>query len=284
MPRTSAISAMRFEARAYADGRITSLMIDAISQDDALQQLASHSVRLLSLREVGAPFSYLPGKSSPRFDLPLFSQELLALLEAGLSIIEAIDTLSERGIESSSHRVMARMAASLREGRSLSAAIETMPEFFPMLFIGIVRSSERTGDLQEALARYIDYRTRLDALRSRVISATIYPLLLLVVGALVTMFLGGYVIPRFAAVYKSTGRSLPWASALLLDWGVIRQQSYDRVADRCGSLCCGDDRWAARPRSARRFRDAARAYSASFRPAQDLRVVVALPHARHAAR
>ena len=136
---------MRFEARAYADGRITSLMIDAISQDDALQQLASHSVRLLSLREVGAPFSYLPGKSSPRFDLPLFSQELLALLEAGLSIIEAIDTLSERGIESSSHRVMARMAASLREGRSLSAAIETMPEFFPMLFIGIVRSSERTG-------------------------------------------------------------------------------------------------------------------------------------------
>lgn len=212
---------MRFEARAYANGEIVSLMVDAISQEDALQQMAARPVRLLSLREITLPLSGLTGSASPRFDLPLFSQELLSLLEAGLSIIEAIDTLAERGIESGSQRVMVRLAASLREGHSLSAAVETMPEIFPMLFIGIVRSSERTGDLPESLARYIDYRTRLDALRSRIISATIYPVLLLVVGALVTLFLGGYVIPRFAAVYKSTGRSLPWASALLLDWGTF---------------------------------------------------------------
>ena len=73
--------------------------------------------------------------------------------------------------------------------------------------------------MQEALRRYINYRSRLDALRSKVISAAIYPSLLLVVGVAVSLFLGGYVVPRFASVYHGTGRALPWASQLLMDWG-----------------------------------------------------------------
>lgn len=210
---------MQFEVRAYQEGHITSIIVDAVSQADALRQVSSQALRPLGCRALDNPAKGWLKRTQARFDLLLFSQELLALLEAGLAIIEALDTLAERERSGETRSVLEQLATRLREGKSLSGALETIPEVFPALFVGIVRSSERTGDLQEALERYIDYRKRLDALRSKVISASIYPALLLVVGVVVTMFLGGYVVPRFAAVYHGAGRPLPWASKLLLEWG-----------------------------------------------------------------
>lgn len=210
---------MQFEVRAYQDGRITSVFIDAVSQADALRQISARALRPLGIRRIGNPAGGWLKRAPGRFELLLFSQELLALLEAGLAIIEALDTLAERERSGETKSVLEQLAARLREGKSLSGALETVPEVFPALFVGIVRSSERTGDMQEALGRYIGYRTRFDALRGKVISAAIYPILLLIVGMAVTLFLGGYVVPRFATVYHGTGRPLPWASQLLMDWG-----------------------------------------------------------------
>ncbi len=215
---------MRIEVRAYESGRITTVTVDAVSQADALRQVSARALRPLGARALGASAVRWPRRSAARFNLLLFSQELLALLEAGLSIIEALDTLVERERSGEVRGVLTQLTTRLREGKSLSGALETVPEAFPGLFVGIVRSSERTGDLPEALARYIGYRTRLDALRGKVISAAIYPILLLVVGTAVTLFLGGYVVPRFATVYHGSGRALPWASQLLMDWGHFANQ------------------------------------------------------------
>lgn len=210
---------MQFEVRAYQNGQIVSVVIDALSQADALRQVSSRALRPLGIHALGKAAGGWLKRTPGRFELLLFSQELLALLDAGLAIIEALDTLAERENSGETKSVLEQLALRLREGKSLSGALETVPEVFPPLFIGIVRSSERTGDLQEALGRFIDYKTRLDGLRGKAISAAIYPALLLLVGMVVTLFLGGYVIPRFAAVYRGTGRPLPWASQLLMEWG-----------------------------------------------------------------
>jgi len=82
-----------------------------------------------------------------------------------------------------------------------------------------VRAAEGTSDLPRALARYIDYQQRIDTVRSKIVSASIYPVILLLVGGGVSGFLVGYVVPKFAEVYHGAGRSLPWMSQLLLDWG-----------------------------------------------------------------
>jgi general secretion pathway protein F len=214
---------MRFEVRAYQEGRITSITVDAVSQADAVRQVAARALRPLGARALGISGRWrVP--SAGRFDLLLFSQELLALLEAGLSIVEALDTLAERERSGEIRGVLVQLTTRLREGQSFSGALETVPEAFPGLFGGIVRSSERTGDLPEALTRYIAYRTRLNRLRGKAISAAIYPLLLLIVGAAVTLFMGGYVVPRFATVYHGSGRPLPWASQWLMTWGVFANQ------------------------------------------------------------
>lgn len=214
---------MRFEVRAFSGGKISSIIVDALSPADASRQVVAKALKPLSITEIDTG----PGFSLSRvkgFESLLFSQELLALLEAGLSIIESVDTLVDREHRSGTRSVLEQLAESLREGQSFSGALESVSEAFPALFIGIVRASERTGNLPEALQRYIDYRKRADVLRSKVISAAIYPIILLVVGVVVTLFLGGYVIPKFAVVYQGTGQSLPMASALLLQWGGFAHQ------------------------------------------------------------
>lgn len=198
-------------------------MVDALSPADASRQVAAKSLKPLSVSEVsaGSGFSFSGGKG---FASLLFSQELLALLQAGLSVIESVDTLVDREQSAGTRSILEGLAEGLREGRSFSGALESIPEAFPQLFVGIVRASERTGNLPEALERYIDYRKRAESLRSKVVSAAIYPIILLGVGVVVTLFLGGYVIPKFAVVYQGTGRSLPLASALLLEWGTFAHQ------------------------------------------------------------
>jgi general secretion pathway protein F len=101
----------------------------------------------------------------------------------------------------------------------LSAALAELPANFPPLYIATVSASERTGSIREALGRYVAYQQQIDLLRKKLISASIYPLVLCGAGALVTLFLLGYVVPRFSAIYEDLGSELPWASRMLMQWG-----------------------------------------------------------------
>jgi len=82
-----------------------------------------------------------------------------------------------------------------------------------------VKASEKTGDLAEAMARYIAYHQQVDAIRRKVLSASVYPVVLLGAGVLVALFLLGYVVPRFSAVYDDLGKQMPWGTGLLMGWG-----------------------------------------------------------------
>ena len=163
----------------------------------------------------------MPGRGGRSFSLLLFSTELLALLEAGLSLVEAFEALLDKETSPAARAVLQSLGRDLRDGLRFSAALARQAEVFPPLYVGIVRAAEGTSDLPQALSRYIDYQTRLDMLRSKVLSAAIYPAILLIVGGAVTLFLMAYVVPRFAGVYQGSGRSLPWLSQRLLDWGQL---------------------------------------------------------------
>jgi general secretion pathway protein F len=89
------------------------------------------------------------------------------------------------------------------------------------VYVATVRAAERTGGLPRALSRYIAYQLQLESVRKRHISASIYPVMLLVAGGFVLLFLLGYVVPKFSVVYESAGRELPWMSAMLLGVGKI---------------------------------------------------------------
>lgn len=212
---------MQYEVRALQQDRIVSLTLEASSESDARAQTLAQAMRPISIAVRATTINLRPARGSGRFVLLLFSQELLALLEAGLSIVESMETLHAKEERADLQALYGRIRQSLGEGKRFSEALEVAGGNFPPLYIGIVRAAEHTSNLPEALARYIDYQVRVDAVRSKVISASVYPVILAGVGFLVVAFLAGYVVPRFAAVYQSSGRPLPAVSSALLQLNTL---------------------------------------------------------------
>ena len=209
---------MRFEVRALApDHRVVLLVVDAPDEHDARRQVAARGMFASELVPAGRRRA--PGGAARHWSLVLFSQELLALLGAGLSLVEGLEALLEKEAGETVRAILERLLAGLRDGKRFSAVLAEQGERFPPLYVGIVKAAEGTSDLPRSLARYVDYQQRIDGVRGRVVSATIYPAILMLVGGSVAAFLVGYVVPRFAEVYQDAGRDLPWASRMLLAWG-----------------------------------------------------------------
>jgi general secretion pathway protein F len=208
---------MQFAVRTLSpDMTIARVLVDAPDAADARRQVEARGLHVSAIEPARAP---LLGRRGSKLSLVLFSQELLALLNAGLSIVEALEGLLERTGRAPAHDVFERLLAGLREGKRFSSVLAAQPDLFPPLYVGIVRAAEGTSDLPRALSRYIAYQERIDGVRAKVVSAAIYPAILLLVGGGVSVFLMAYVVPRFAEVYQGAGRNLPWMSRLMLDWG-----------------------------------------------------------------
>ncbi|GAB2859586.1 type II secretion system F family protein [Pseudoduganella ginsengisoli] len=198
-------------------GHTAILRFEGITEAEALRLAAARGFRVASVELEAAARPAASGRAA--FPLLLFTQELLALLEAGLHLNEALASLQAKESHAGVAGVMAGMLQSLLEGHSFSDVLAQWPQHFPDIFVATVRAAERTGDLAPALSRYIAYQLQFDQLKKKLVTAAIYPTMLLAVGSFVTLFLLGYVVPRFAVVYESAGRDMPWLSGLLLGFG-----------------------------------------------------------------
>ena len=208
---------MRFRIKAMSGGAdVLSYVLDAADEADARRQVTSAGLAFISIaRERTLNF----GKRTTRMPLVTFSQEMVALLDAGLSLVESIETLGEKEASPMIRRTLDQVLVRLREGQTFGAALAEHPQSFPALYVATVRASERTGALREALTRYVAYQQQIDVLRKSLINASIYPAVLCGAGLLVVAFLMGYVVPRFSSIYEDMGSNLPLASRLLMQWG-----------------------------------------------------------------
>jgi general secretion pathway protein F len=198
---------------------IVFLKLEAGDLDEATRQAQHQGHVVLSVKRSSSLNTVSFKRRGSRFALVLFSQELLSLLDAGLNLMEAIETLREKEHRPESRRVLDQVVHSLYEGLPLSVALEQNKSTFPPLYIALVRSSEQTGDLAEALSRFVDYQSQVDQVRKKIISASIYPVLLILVGGMVTLFLLLYVVPKFSNIFEASQANLPWLSQWLLAWG-----------------------------------------------------------------
>lgn len=212
---------------------VVALQLEAIDRDAAARQANARGLPVLSV---------MPRRSlalrAERFSLVLFTQELLALLRAGLGLIGSIRALAERraGIGSVTLRGVLEQ---LSDGKPLSMALSRFPRAFPLVYVESVRASERTGALAEALSRFVQYQGQVEQIRQKLVSALIYPALLLIVGAAVSLFLIGYVVPRFGGVYLELNKELPWASRLLFELGGFIDRHVLEGALLCAALVAG---------------------------------------------
>src|SRR5207237_467915 len=205
--------------------------VDALDEGDANRQALARGLRVLAIQA-----ARLKVLRRARLSLVAFSNELVALLEAGLSLVEAIDALTEKERDESVRHLLEGVRRRLHEGQSLSIALEEFPGSFPTLYVATVRASERTGSIAEALRRFVAYQQQIDLLKKRLINASIYPAVLLAAGSLVVLFLVAYVVPRFSGIYEDIGGELPFASKMLMQWG--RLLDAHGLAVLAGFLAC----------------------------------------------
>ncbi|MBF6025934.1 type II secretion system protein XpsF [Lysobacter niastensis] len=157
--------------------------------------------------------------SGPR--LVQFTQQLATLLGAGQPLDRALTILLELPEDEAARRTIADVRDAVRGGSSLSAALERQHGTFSRLYVNMVRAGEAGGSLQETLARLADYLERARELQGKVINALIYPAILLVMVGLSLLFLLGYVVPQFAAMYESLDAELPLFTKIVLGAGMF---------------------------------------------------------------
>jgi len=171
-----------------------------------------HTLRLPWTKSAQAPV----GKDFPR---QLFCQEMAVLLDAGIPLVESLVTLREKGVPPGGPRVRACLTEALTKGRTRAKAMRTMPLAFSSLLIASIEASQRTGQTPQALRQHAVYLAWISGLRNQLVSAAIYPAILIGASFLVITFLTVFVVPRFAEIYEGMGGDLPWLSGALLSTG-----------------------------------------------------------------
>jgi general secretion pathway protein F len=212
---------MKFLVKALsAAGAVVRVDIDAGDAAEARRIALGQGLNVLALRPANPLGNFRP-RARSNFAIELFSRELISLLDTGLSLVEAIETLSEQEQRSAGGAVLEELRRQLYRGQSFSYALEQAPQHFPELYVVTVRAAEETGDIKEALGRYLDYHAQVDRVRRRIVSASIYPILLVSIGGLVTLFMLFYVVPKFSSIYEGMGSNLPFLTQLLIQWGQL---------------------------------------------------------------
>lgn len=206
-------------------GRVSTRQVEAASPEQARQSASSEGQAVLQCEPIaaggGSPLGGLRARFSSQassIDTVAFSQDLATLMEAGVTVKEALQALARREAVPARRLVLDQLNAAIAQGLSLSAVLKRS-QAFPELLVATVAASEQTGDLATGLSRYARHQQSLRAVRDRVVGACVYPLLLLVVGSLVVALLLGVVVPRFATLIDSSNRELPWLSKMLMNWG-----------------------------------------------------------------
>lgn len=149
-------------------------------------------------------------------DLSIFSQQFAAMINAGISLVDALNILQEQ----TNHRHLQDVLASVRDdvetGVSLADAVSKHPETFPELYTQLIRAGESGGVLDSILDKLAAHYDRQDELNSMVKSALYYPAVILLVGIAVVIFLVTRVVPQFVGMFQDFGSELPLPTRMLL--------------------------------------------------------------------
>lgn len=202
-----------------SDNKIIEKEFEASNREMLRQSLEEQGYFVFEIRK--KPLQFLLDKGIVRHkvdskEFMTFNQELLVLIKAGLPIIQALDTILEKGGKGKLVDILRDLREDIKGGASLSDAFEKYPSVFSHLYVASIRAGERTGDLPQTLGRFIAFLKRVEGFRKKFISAFIYPSIILTLAFIVVTFLILYVVPTFTKIYTDAGSQLPLPTQILI--------------------------------------------------------------------
>lgn len=216
---------MQFRCKvATATGQITQATYVADSEQGLRHELESKGLYLLSLQPVGGigvgRFAiHLPSrKRISRPEFLIFNQEMATLLHAGLPLVQSLDILRRRVPNPALKAVLTDVYERVRSGSALSDAFEAQGGMFTGIYHASLMAGEKSGSLETVLRRYVAHMKVIASVRSRMVSALIYPAVLLAVSAAVVGLIVFKVVPEFASFYAgfSASAELPASTRFIV--------------------------------------------------------------------
>lgn len=212
-----------------SDGKILEKEIEAANTEILRQSLEEQGYFVFELKKKPLQFlleSGIARRKVDNKDLLTFNQELLVLIKAGLPIIQALDTILERVEKGKLGEILSEVREDVKGGAALSVAFEKHPKVFPHLYIASIQAGERTGDLPQTIRRYIAFLKKAEGFRKKVLSALVYPVIVLTVAFVAITLLLVYVVPTFSQVYADSGSSLPVPTQMLIAFTSILKKFF----------------------------------------------------------
>ncbi len=166
--------------------------------------------------KIPTSFTLISGK-----DLLAFTQELSTMIKAGLPLDRSLSVVAEVTENESLRTIAQEILKDIRGGKSLSDALAKHPRVFNRLYINMVKAGEAGGVLDIVLERLVDFLERSQELKSTVINALMYPIVLVVVMTIVVSVMLVFVVPRFVTIFDTVGQTLPLPTQILLTVSLI---------------------------------------------------------------
>ena len=152
-------------------------------------------------------------------DLSIFCRQFSTMVDAGVSLVRALDVLGEQTQSPKLKRIIREIQVEVESGQTLSKSMAKYPKVFSNLFVGLVRAGEVGGVLEEALQRLSHFLEKDMELRRKVKAAMTYPVIVLIVAVLIVLGLCTFIVPKFIDLFKELGvKELPWMTQVLVDF------------------------------------------------------------------
>lgn len=198
------------------DNSIKEGVLDETDKAAAARSLMMQGLRPLEIKphksdrkkQLSLPVLQLGKNKITRADIDFFTRQISLLLSAGLSLDAALRTMRENSQKEAFKQFTGSLERDLKEGKSFSQALADYPYFSPM-YINIAKAGEEGGILPAMLMKISEYQSTFRELKQFIISASIYPLFLLIVGIVAILILITTILPRFEVLFEGMGQQLP---------------------------------------------------------------------------
>jgi len=209
-----------YQARDAA-GKIVSGVQDAINEDNAIASLMGRGLMVLSLQKKAEASRKRKSEGKVKeTDIVLFTRQLATMIEAGISLVQALTALYEQcdpKRQKNLRNVISDITMRVQGGDTFNESIAKHPRIFDRLFVSMVKAGETGGLLAEILDRLAGFLEASARLRKKIKSAMTYPVIVLCIAMAITTFLIVRVVPIFGEIFKDFGAQLPAPTQFLIN-------------------------------------------------------------------
>jgi type IV pilus assembly protein PilC len=226
-----------------ARGQQISGVIEAASEMEAstlIKQQGYFPTRILEGKQQVAAsgtakkeIAFFGGKTVKTQILTTFTRQLATLIEAGLPLVRSMDALLQQERNKVLHKALASMKDNVESGGTFSEALAQHPRIFSKLFVNMVRAGEVGGILEVVLKRLAEFQEKAERIRGKILSATVYPIVVLCIAVVIVGVLMVLVVPKFQQIFNDIlgGKELPWITQQVISFSqFVQNQVFVLVA------------------------------------------------------